>query len=157
MKKILFSIVFIMLIGVNMIIAQQSGVKMPVMVRVEGGTFMMGNANGSEDEKPIHSVSLDNFYIGKYEVTFQDFKKFVDATGYITDAEQPDSINFKHGLPPRGANNGTWKMYSTGFPVPPTDSLKPVGNISWNDAVEYLKWLSKETGKQFRLPTEAEW
>jgi outer membrane protein OmpA-like peptidoglycan-associated protein len=48
-------------------------------------------------------------------------------------------------------------MYSSGVPVPPTDSLKPVGNVSWYDAVEYLKWLSKETGKEFRLPTEAEW
>jgi len=127
------------------------------MIKVEGGTFMMGNADGSEDEKPLHSVTVDNFYIGKYEVTFQDFKRFVDATGYLTDAEQPDSVNFKHGLPPRGVNNGTWKMYSSGIPVPPTDSLKPVGNISWYDAVEYLKWLSKETGKEFRLPTEAEW
>jgi formylglycine-generating enzyme len=137
--------------------SQTTGVNMPLMVSVEGGTFMMGNNAGSEDEKPLHSVTLNSFYIGKYEVTFRDFKKFVDATGYLTDAEQPDSINFKHGLPPRGANNGTWKMYSTGMPVPPTDSMKPVGNISWYDAVEYLKWLSKKTGKEFRLPTEAEW
>jgi outer membrane protein OmpA-like peptidoglycan-associated protein len=48
-------------------------------------------------------------------------------------------------------------MDSKGMPVPPSDSLKPVGNISWYDALEYLKWLSRETGKQFRLPTEAEW
>jgi outer membrane protein OmpA-like peptidoglycan-associated protein len=44
-----------------------------------------------------------------------------------------------------------------GKPVPPGDSLKPVGNISWNDAMEYCKWLSLKTGKIFRLPTEAEW
>ena len=156
-KNLIFTFLLTIVMSSSLIYAQQSGVKMPVMIHVEGGTFMMGNANGSEDEKPLHSVTVDNFYIGKYEVTFQDFKKFIDATDYLTDAEQPDSINFKHGLPPRGANNGTWKMYSTGFPVPPTDSLKPVGNISWYDAVEYLKWLSKETGKEFRLPTEAEW
>ena len=157
MKKNLIFIVVMIIMVPAMIYAQQSGINMPVMIKVEGGTFMMGNAAGSEDEKPIHSVTLDNFYIGKYEVTFRDFKRFIDATGYLTDAEQPDSVNFKHGLPPRGANNGTWKMYSTNSPVPPSDSIHPVGNISWNDAVEYLKWLSKETGKQFRLPTEAEW
>ena len=156
-KKLIITFLVTIVISSSLIYAQQSGVKMPIMIKVEGGTFMMGNADGSEDEKPLHSVTVDNFYIGKYEVTFQDFKRFVDATGYLTDAEQPDSVNFKHGLPPRGVNNGTWKMYSSGVPVPPTDSLKPVGNVSWYDAVEYLKWLSKETGKEFRLPTEAEW
>jgi len=156
-KNLIITFLLTIIIGSSLIYAQQSGVKMPVMIKVEGGTFMMGNDDGSEDEKPLHSVTVDNFYIGKYEVTFQDFKRFVDATGYLTDAEQPDSVNFKHGLPPRGVNNGTWKMYSSGLPVPPTDSLKPVGNVSWYDAVEYLKWLSKETGKEFRLPTEAEW
>jgi formylglycine-generating enzyme required for sulfatase activity len=104
-KNLIFTFLLTIVMGSSLIYAQQSGVKMPVMIHVEGGTFMMGNANGSEDEKPLHSVTVDNFYIGKYEVTFQDFKKFIDATGYLTDAEQPDSINFKHGLPPRGANN----------------------------------------------------
>jgi formylglycine-generating enzyme len=154
--KILFFI-FIMAMGYSMTFAQTSNVEMPLMISVDGGTFMMGNDMGSDDEKPAHKVIITSFYFGIYEVTFKDFKKFVDATGYKTDAEQPDSVNFKHGLPPRGANNGTWKMYNAGVPVPPSDSMKPVGNVSWNDAVEYLKWLSKMTGKPFRLPTEAEW
>jgi formylglycine-generating enzyme required for sulfatase activity len=117
----------------------------------------MGNNSGANDEKPVHQVTLNSFYLGKFEVTFSEFKKFVVATGYKTDAEQPDTIRLKHGLPPRGINNGTWKMYANGEPVLSSDSLNPVGNISWNDAVEYCKWLSKETGKIFRLPTEAEW
>jgi len=146
-----------MAMGYSMTFAQTSNVEMPLMISVDGGTFMMGNNTGSNDEKPAHQVTITSFYFGKYEVTFKDFKKFVDATGYKTDAEQPDSVNFKHGLPPRGVNNGTWKMYNSNVPVPPSDSMKPVGNVSWNDAVEYLKWLSKMTGKPFRLPTEAEW
>jgi formylglycine-generating enzyme len=154
--KILFFI-FMMAMGYSMTFAQTSNVEMPLMISVDGGTFMMGNNTGSNDEKPAHQVTITSFYFGKYEVTFKDFKKFVDATGYKTDAEQPDSVNFKHGLPPRGVNNGTWKMYNSNVPVPPSDSMKPVGNVSWNDAVEYLKWLSKMTGKPFRLPTEAEW
>ena len=117
----------------------------------------MGDNKGSKDEQPAHKVTLYGFYLGKYEVTFRDFKKFIDATGYKTEAENPDSNNFKHGLAPRGANNGSWKTFPGGGAVPPSDSMKPVGNISWNDANAYLKWLSSETGKNFRLPTEAEW
>lgn len=102
-------------------------------------------------------MTVTSFYLGKFEVTFQDYKKFVDATGYVTESEKPDSANYKSGLAPRAKNTGTWKIYPSGVPVPPADSLKPVTNISWNDANAYLAWLSKETGKQFRLPTEAEW
>jgi len=140
-----------------LIFSQQRPDLMPPMVHVEGGTFLMGNSKGSADEQPAHNVTLTSFYFGKFEVTLQDFKKFVDATGYVTDAEQPDSVLYKHGLPPRGKNNGTWKIDSKGMPVPSTDSLKPVGNISWRDANAYLDWLGKMTGKKFRLPTEAEW
>ena len=156
MKKTLVTLICIVA-TVCVIYAQQPTVVMPSMVHVDGGSFQMGNNAGSSDEKPGHAVILNSFYFGSYEVTMGEFKKFIDATGYKTDAEQPDSVRLKHGLPPRGINNGTWKMYTNGKPVPPADSLKPVGNVSWNDAVEYCKWLSLNTGKAFRLPTEAEW
>ncbi|MCX6303600.1 MAG: SUMF1/EgtB/PvdO family nonheme iron enzyme [Bacteroidetes bacterium] len=156
MKKNLIYIL-ILLIGCNVVYAQQPAVKMPPMIYVEGGTFTMGNPGGNRDEQPAHQVTVTSFYFGKYEVTFQDFKKFIDATGYVTDAEKPDTVRLKHGLPPRGINNGTWMMNMNGVPVPQADTLKPVGNISWFDAVEYCNWLSKSTGKKFRLPTEAEW
>ena len=136
---------------------QNAKVQMPKMILVDGGTFMMGNNNGSGDEKPAHKVTLNSFYIGAFEVTYNEFKQFIDATKYRTDSEQPDSLNVKSGLPPRAIKNGTWNKNRDGSPIPLTDSLKPVGNISWNDAVAYLKWLSKMTGKEFRLPTEAEW
>jgi formylglycine-generating enzyme required for sulfatase activity len=156
MKKILIiPIIFMICYGFGY--SQQSKIQMPSMVHMEGGTFTMGNDMGSDDEKPAHKVTITSFYFGKYEVTNRDFKKFVDATGYKTDAENPDSSNFKNGLAPRGANNGSWNSDSKGMPLPASDSMKPVCNISWNDANAYLKWLSKETGKQFRLPTEAEW
>jgi formylglycine-generating enzyme required for sulfatase activity len=157
MKTQTIFILFALVMGCNIVYAQQPGVNMPPMIHVEGGSFLMGNNAGNDDEKPVHKVTVNSFYFGKYEVTFSDFKKFIEATGYLTDAEQPDTVSLKHGLPPRGINNGTWKLYSTGIPVPPSDSLHPVGNISWNDAVAYCSWLSKATGKQFRLPTEAEW
>lgn len=127
------------------------------MVNVDGGTFMMGNNSGSADEQPLHKVSVNNFYIGRFEVTYTEFRRFIVATGYITDSEQPDSLRMKNGLAHRAINNGTWNKNANGSLIPLADSLKPVGNISWNDAVAYLNWLSKMTGKAFRLPTEAEW
>lgn len=147
----------ISVIGCTAIFAQKPVVKMPPMVLVEGGSFIMGNNKGYLDQQPEHKVTVGNFYIGKFEVTFQDFKKFVDATGYITDAEKNDSTRLRAGLPPRGLYNGSWKLTMNNTPIPLSDSLKPVTNVSWYDAAAYLNWLSKETGKKFRLPTEAEW
>ncbi len=156
MKKKLLALILILGSGFYTSYAQQP-VAGPRMIHVEGGSFMMGNNTGSGDEKPAHKVTLNSFYLGQFEVTFGDFKKFVDATGYKTDAEQPDTFRLKHGLPPRGINNGTWNTTMTGKPLPLLDSLTPVGNLSWNDAVAYCNWIGKVTGKQFRLPTEAEW
>jgi formylglycine-generating enzyme len=157
MKKNLTVILLFLFAGTGMNYAQKPNVSMPAMSQVEGGTFQMGYNLGVKDEQPVHQVTLNSFFLGKYEVTFTDFKKFVDATGYKTDAEQPDSVNAKHGLPPRGTYNGSWKRFMNNVAVPAADSMNPVGNISWNDAVAYCDWLSKETGKKFRLPTEAEW
>lgn len=157
MRTKLLAFTLISVLSFSTIFAQKPTMNMPSMIHVEGGTFMMGNSNGNKDEQPAHKVTLTSFYFGKYEVTYNDFKKFVDATGYLTDAEKPDSVRQKHGLPPRGIYNGTWKVDMSGSPVPLADTINPVRNVSWFDAVEYLKWLSKETGKKFRLPTEAEW
>ncbi|HNM25450.1 MAG TPA: formylglycine-generating enzyme family protein, partial [Saprospiraceae bacterium] len=58
------------------------------MVLIKGGTFMMGDAKGEDDEKPVHKVTVSDFYLSKYEVTVAEFKAFVDATGYKTVAEE---------------------------------------------------------------------
>jgi formylglycine-generating enzyme len=157
MRTKLLAFVIISVMGCTTIFAQEPAVKMPSMVLVEGGSFIMGTNKGYPDQQPEHKVTVGSFYIGKYEVTFLDFKKFVDATGYITDAEKPDTMRLRMGLPPRGLYNGSWKLTMNKTPIPISDSLKPVSNVSWYDAVAYLNWLSKETGKKFRLPTEAEW
>jgi formylglycine-generating enzyme required for sulfatase activity len=157
MKTRSVAFLFLTFLWSGCLLAQTPAVKMPSMVHVEGGTFMMGNKTGNNDELPVHKVTVTSFYIGKFEVSYNDFKAFVEATGYVTDAELPDTARTKHGLPPRGRYNGSWKAYANGQPVPLGDSVKPVSNVSWNDAVAYLNWLSKATGKKFRLPTEAEW
>jgi len=137
--------------------ARSQTVREPVMVPVKGGSFIMGTNSGVRDEAPPHKVTLCDYFIGKYEISYAEFKNFVDATGYVTDAEQPDSVRMKQGLASKNVRNGSWKAYANGTPVPVSDTDKPVGNISWFDAMAYCKWLSGKTGKNYSLPTEAEW
>lgn len=106
-----------------------------VMVQIPAGEFQMGKEGSKEqgfmgDEKPVHTVYLDTFYIDKYEVTNALYKKFVQATGY----KEPSSK--------------TTKLWSN--PDFNEDS-KPVVYVNWEDAKAYAEWAGK------RLPTEAEW
>ncbi len=156
MKQRLVLFLFLMT-GCNLVHAQKSAVNVPQMILVDGGSFLMGDNAGYENEKPAHKVTVGSFYLGKYEVTVAEFKKFIAASGYQTDADQPDSARLKNGLPAREHNTGTWSRYATGLPVPEADTLFPVCNVSWNDAMAYCDWLSGETGKNYRLPAEAEW
>ncbi len=82
---------------------------------------------GDSDENP-HQVSVAKFAMGMYEVTFAEYDKFAKATG----REKPNDRNWGRGN-------------------------RPVINVSWNDATAYAKWLSDQTGKTYRLPTEVEW
>jgi formylglycine-generating enzyme required for sulfatase activity len=124
------------------------------MVLIRGGTFQMGSNDGESDEKPVHSVTLSDFYLSKYEVTVAEFRTFVEASGYRTDAEKEGSS--------RAYEDGKWvdKAGRNWRHDPEGNSANdkhPVINVSWNDATEYCKWLSQKTGKTYRLPTEAEW
>ena len=110
----------------------KDGSKGPEMVIIPAGEFMMGslaNEEGRDDDERQHSVQIEKpFAISKYEVTFAEYDRFVEATGQ----EKPDD---------RGRGRGN----------------RPVINVSWNDAAAYAEWLSQETGETYRLPTEAEW
>lgn len=123
-----------------------------VMVYIPEGEFTMGSKNGLDNEKPVHKVYLDGYWLGKYPVTVGQFKKFVEETGYKTDAEKGQgSWQFQKGdwvvrL------DGNWK--NTYFEQ---GENHPVVSVSWNDAMEFCKWLSKKTGVNFKLPTAAQW
>ncbi|MEY3248348.1 MAG: hypothetical protein RL742_391 [Bacteroidota bacterium] len=131
------------------------------MLLIRGGTFQMGSDYGESNEQPVHSVTVSDFYLGKYEVTVAEFKAFLDSTGYVTDAERKggEGSNFwnekdaKWELKP-GIN---WRHDAEGKVRPQSAYNHPVIHVSWNDATEYCKWLSRTTGQAYRLPTEAEW
>ena len=97
------------------------------MIKVEGGTFSMGatseQTNYNNDEKPVHSVTLSDYYIGETEVTQELWRAVM------------------------GSNPSWFKG----------NNQRPVESVSWDDCQKFIKKLNRWTGKEFRLPTEAEW
>jgi sulfatase modifying factor 1 len=158
--------------GGQKIVLDPNGVHMQ-FVRIPAGRFRMGspkNEEGRDDDEEQHEVEVTRaFYLGKYEVTRGQFRAFVEAVGYKTEAEtdglggwgyDEETGNFKGPFwdPKTGEHNGgdktdySWRK--TGFAQ--TDE-HPVVNVSWNDAVAFCRWLAQKSGKAVRLPTEAEW
>ena len=136
--------------------SQTTGMK---FVRVPKGTFIMGSPetemNRFEDEQQ-HEVTLSrDFYLGMYEVKRGEFRKFVDDTGYKTEAETGDG-SYGWGelekVPFGKRKELTWQ--NAGFAQ---IDEHPVVNVSWNDATRFAVWLSNKDGQEYRLPTEAEW
>ena len=147
------------LAGQDLVLDLGAGVKMP-LVRIKAGTFLMGSPGSDKDapanEKPQHEVKITrDFFLGKFDVTRQDFARFVEEENYKTDAEQ----NGQGGWGYNAANNPleqraqfTWR--DPGFEQ---TGRHPVVNVSWNDANAFCRWLSKRTGRRCELPTEAQW
>ncbi|MEY2725404.1 MAG: Serine/threonine-protein kinase pkn1, partial [Planctomycetota bacterium] len=106
------------------------------------------------DESPQHRVQISReFRLGRTEVTKGQFAAFVRDTGYRTEAEKKGGVGVdpQTGSVKRGVN---YNWQNSGFLQ--TDD-HPVVNVSWNDADEFLKWLSQKDRRRYRLPTEAEW
>jgi formylglycine-generating enzyme required for sulfatase activity/serine/threonine protein kinase len=141
------------------------------LVLIPPGQFSMGSpetadellkAFGSEaktgyldGERPAHRVTIGRpFFLGKYEVTVAQFRKFVEETSYRTELEK----DWKGGTGHTAKNefkpqtSFSWRDWG----VVQTDTC-PVVNVTYNDATEFCKWLSGKEGRQYRLPTEAEW
>jgi formylglycine-generating enzyme required for sulfatase activity len=122
------------------------------MVAVPGGTFTMGspeNEPGRDpDEGPRHAVRVEAFWIGKFEVTWDEY----DHYAFSIDEPPPGG-----GKPdPADAVTRPTPSYgdeARGF----GKGRQPVVDISWHAAMEYTRWLSRQTGKAYRLATEAEW
>jgi formylglycine-generating enzyme required for sulfatase activity len=125
----------------------------PEMVVVPAGSFMMGSPEGekgrSREESPQHMVTISKPYaVGKFHVTVDQFSAFVAEAGYRADGKC------------NALDRGTWQLTAgrswrdSGFPQ---TGSHPVVCISWKDAKAYVAWLSKKTGKSYRLLAEAEW
>jgi formylglycine-generating enzyme required for sulfatase activity len=130
------------------------------LLPIPAGRFTMGSPGDEEgrydNEGPQHEVEITRpFYLGRYEVTRGQFRRFVEDTGYSTDAERDgegggyDAEKRVFFDPKAGYS---WR--DPGFAQ--TDE-HPVVNVSWNDAQAFCEWLSRKEGKTYRLPTEAEW
>ena len=131
-----------------------------VLVPIPAGELMMGSPESEEgrsDRETQHRVTLTKpFYLGATEVTIGQFRQFVLAESYRTEAETDGGGGYGFNTA-TGRFEGpdpkyTWK--NSGFAQ--TDD-HPVVNVSWNDAQAFCKWLSAKEGVTYRLPTEAEW
>jgi formylglycine-generating enzyme required for sulfatase activity len=129
------------------------------MAFIKGGIFQMGDTSneGAIDEKPVHQVIVSDFAMGKYEVTLEQFRTFIDATGYQTDAEKGDGSYIWDGSSWKKKANVSWKHDTEGNLRITSEYNHPVIHVSWNDAVTFCEWMSKKENKTYRLPTEAEW
>lgn len=128
-------------------------------ILIPAGTFLMGSPateQGRTEDEHLHPVELTrSFYLGKYEVTLAQFRTFVVDSNYITEAEQGRGGWGYNALTRRfESNNPRYNWKNTGW-VQLNDY--PVVNVSWNDAKAFCDWLSRKEGKEYRLPTEAEW
>ncbi len=102
------------------------------MVEISAGPFTMGSDSADPEDAPAHEVDLPAYEIDRFEVINADFAAFVEATGYVTDAEKAGKKSWRDELAQGKENH-------------------PVTRVTWNDAVAFCEWLGK------RLPTEAEW
>jgi formylglycine-generating enzyme len=147
------------------------------MAWVPGGTFAMGSDDWYPEERPVHPVAVDGFWMDEHSVTVAEFRRFVKATGYVTLAERPPDAALYPGADPALLVPGSLVFHRTPGPVNLQDyrnwwsyvpgaswrspygsgstlhglDRHPVTQISFEDAEAYAAWAGKA------LPTEAEW
>jgi len=124
-----------------------------VFVRIAPGRFLMGSDTGKDDEKPVHQVRVTRpFFMQTTPVTRSQFRAFVEATGYRTEAELGDGA-FVWTTDWEKKVDANWKN-----PYFQQDDRHPVVCVSWNDAQAFVQWLNTvDPGRGYRLPTEAEY
>jgi serine/threonine protein kinase/formylglycine-generating enzyme required for sulfatase activity len=103
------------------------------MVYIPAGSFLMGRNSDDPCESPQHENYVNPFFIEKYEVTNRRYADFLKSTGHAPPSQ------WQNGNPPAGQSD------------------YPITGVSWQNAIDYCEWRSRQTGAKYRLPTEAEW
>ncbi len=103
----------------------------PTLVSIPSGSFLMGSNSGQDCERPIHRVSINAFRLAATQITNAEYVRFLTAAGSAPPPFWQDP-NFYH-------------------------PQQPVTAVSWHEAARYCEWLSTQTGRHYRLPSEAEW
>lgn len=135
-------------------ITHHSSLVTPDMIEIPAGPFLMGSRDddklADDDEKPQHRLELPTYWIGKTPVTNAQFRPFVEGDGYTNRNYWTDAgwqWREEEGITqPRFWEDADWN-----------GDDYPVVGVSWFEAVAYCRWLSAQTGQEFRLPSEAEW
>ena len=128
------------------------------MVAIPGGQMKLGSSASQKghqpDEAPVHEVKIDAFWMGKFEVTWDEYELFISP--------ELEKLHQKNGVPPI---NKEVKVDGVARPTPPFTDMSfgmgknglPAVNMTYYAALSYCKWLTDKTGHFYRLPTEAEW
>jgi sulfatase modifying factor 1 len=129
---------------------------LPNLARIPAGEFLMGAADAADDERPVHRVSVSEYFIGRFPVTNDEYARFIRATSHPA-----PSLS---GLPliAGGGRDLAFRELSApylweGDNPPAGRGSHPVVLVSYDDAVAYCHWLSQAIERIVRLPTEAEW
>jgi len=156
---------------------RQASAPYPGMLWIPGGEFLMGSDKHYPEEAPAHTATVDGFWMDQHTVTNEEFRRFVEATKYVTSAERAPNPEDYPGAKPELLLPASvvfqkprqrvdlrdcyqWWTYVRGanwlHPEGPASSLKgrakhPVVQVAYEDAEAYAMWIGKE------LPTEAEW
>ncbi|WP_186764688.1 formylglycine-generating enzyme family protein [Comamonas flocculans] len=125
----------------------------------------MRRLRGLADEAPVHRVRITRtFWMGKTEVTVGQFRRFVQRSGYVPESVRDGTGGYGYNpaydaarSPRHDAFEGRDPRYSWQNPGFAQTDAHPVVNVSYNDALAMARWLSKQEGVAYRLPTEAEW
>ena len=150
--KIKFKLTIPFIIFLSILIGCEGNLSNKDFILVNGGTVDIGSKNGLPSELPIKKYSLESFYLATHPVTVGQFREFIHATDYITEAEKyGDAGVFSYEQKRWLLKKGAYWEYPSGPNQQKAIDDHPVTQVSWNDAIAYTQWKGE------RLPTEVEW
>ena len=139
------------------------GVVMPRMIYLPSGCFQMGSPETEIDrgaDEIQHRVCVKGFKLAKNELTVAEFRSFINATHYITDAERNTGETGCWSYQKESEKHWNWWSWANWQQPIRGEVLNanaPISCVSFYDVMAYIQWLNKTTGLEYRLPTEAEW